>query len=357
VTLHALIEESAAAALTQQAPDGAMPAGHNGPWGNPETPVRNTGHWLLTFLKVWEITGDRRFEAAGHRACQYLCGPAARPGGTAFRHRIDSRDGANGLIGQAWTIEALAAAGERLKREDALAIAGHVARLHPFEADVGLWRGVGVDGRVGRLHLTLNQQLWFAVATGEVAGRLGDTALAARVRRFLDRVPIHLRIDPGGLIRHAVGARGIGHRHPRELLAVLRLAREPRREATRRAVGYHAFNLVALALLRGRHPGHPCWQDPRIAAAVRFARSAAYADALETNPFAYGYNPVGFEVPFGVDGLAGMPVAEQAGWASRQVARCYDVGRRAMTRNSPDPATLAARLCEAARLPDLPLSR
>jgi hypothetical protein len=333
-----------------------MPAGHNGPWGDPETPVRNTGHWLLTFLKAWEVSGDRRFEAAAHRACEFLCGPEARPGGAAFRHQTASRDGANGLIGQAWTIEALAAAGERLGRDDALTLAGQVARLHPFDAAAGLWHVVGVDGRVGRLHLTFNQQLWFAAMTGEVAARLGDASLAACVQRFLDRMPFHLRTDPAGLIHHAVGARGLGPRHPRELFATLRLAWGPRRDALQRAVGYHAFNLVALAVLRGRHPGHPCWRHPGIAAAAGFARSAAYEDALETNPFAYAYNPVGFEVPFGVDGLASMPAAEQARWASRQVARCYDAARHAMTRNSPDPATLAARLCEAARLPDLPLS-
>jgi hypothetical protein len=356
VRLHGLIEGSAAAALAEQAADGAMPAGHNGPWGNSETPVRNTGHWLLTFLKAWELSGDPRFAAAAHRACQFLCGPQARPGGATFRHRTHPRDGSNGLIGQAWTIEALVAAGERLGREDCLALAGRVARLHPFEADVGLWRAVEVDGRVRRLHLTFNQQLWFAAMTDAVAARLGDAALAASVRRFLDRMRLHLRTDPTGLIRHAVGARSIGHRHPRELLATLRLAWPPRRDASRLAVGYHAFNLVALALLRGRHPGHPCWRDSRIALAVRFVRSAAYEAALETNPFGYGYNPVGFEVPFGVNGLESMPVAEQARWASRQVARCYDVARHAMIRNSPDPATLAARLCEATRLPDLPLS-
>jgi hypothetical protein len=335
-----------------------MPPGHAGPWGNAETPVRNTGHWLITFLKAREISGDERYAEAARRACDYLHGVEARPGGATFWHwhrREPPGGGPNGLIGQAWTLEALLAAADRLGHEASLALAARVARLHPFEADVGLWRAVEVDGRILRLNLTLNQQLWFAAMTGTVAARTGDAVLSARVGRFLDRLPRHLRTDRAGLIGHVVATRGLGRGRPRELVAVLRQAWRARWSPPDLPVGYHAFNLVALARLRGLSPDHECWRASVIGAAVRYARSAAYEDALATSRFAYGYNPVGFEVPFGVDGLEGMPAAEQARWATRQVARCYDFERAAMIRRAPDPLTLAARLYEATWLPDLPL--
>ena len=59
--LYQLIEFSAAAAIALQAPDGAMPPGHNGPYHDPETPVRNTSHWLITFLKAHDISGRKQF--------------------------------------------------------------------------------------------------------------------------------------------------------------------------------------------------------------------------------------------------------------------------------------------------------
>lgn len=43
-----LIAKSAKRGIKLQAEDGSMPAGHNGPHNDPETPVRNTAHWCIT---------------------------------------------------------------------------------------------------------------------------------------------------------------------------------------------------------------------------------------------------------------------------------------------------------------------
>ena len=60
-SLHEVIVSSASAALTLQRDDGSMPAGHNGPYYDPETPVRNTAHWLITFSRAYELSGAERF--------------------------------------------------------------------------------------------------------------------------------------------------------------------------------------------------------------------------------------------------------------------------------------------------------
>jgi hypothetical protein len=41
---------------------GAMPPGHNGPYQDPETPVRNTAHWIQTYLAANRMTGDERVD-------------------------------------------------------------------------------------------------------------------------------------------------------------------------------------------------------------------------------------------------------------------------------------------------------
>ncbi|WP_295101702.1 hypothetical protein [uncultured Candidatus Kuenenia sp.] len=47
-----IIVQSGRAALQLQAKDGSFPQGCNGPYHDPETPARNTAHWLITMLKA-----------------------------------------------------------------------------------------------------------------------------------------------------------------------------------------------------------------------------------------------------------------------------------------------------------------
>ncbi len=61
--LHALLLESARAALSRQRADGSLPPGHNGPYADRETPVRNTAHWLVSFCAGWRRSGDPALRA------------------------------------------------------------------------------------------------------------------------------------------------------------------------------------------------------------------------------------------------------------------------------------------------------
>ncbi len=54
--LSNIIQQSSKAALQIQSDDGSFPPGHNGPYHDQETPVRNTAHWLFTMLKACEIS-------------------------------------------------------------------------------------------------------------------------------------------------------------------------------------------------------------------------------------------------------------------------------------------------------------
>ena len=81
-----------------------------------ETPVRNTAHWLITMLKAYEISNETKFKDSAWRAVQYLLSPSARPMNATFFCRTNpEKDFCNGLVGQAWIIEALAIAGMKLE--------------------------------------------------------------------------------------------------------------------------------------------------------------------------------------------------------------------------------------------------
>lgn len=112
---------------------GKIPGGHNGPYHDPETPVRNSSHWLIILAKMHEINGKKIFIDAIYKLAEYLISEEARPYGYSFNHRNKKRkDKCNGLIGQAWVFEALAKASEILQDKKYKKIAADVFFPTPF---------------------------------------------------------------------------------------------------------------------------------------------------------------------------------------------------------------------------------
>jgi len=354
-TLHEVLARSAAAALRLQRADGSFSAGRNGPYGDPETPVRNTAHWLALLAATHFRTGEPALRAAALRAGRYLAGPEARPGGAAFLCRTrPGKDACNGLIGQAWAIEGLAEAASRLDAEPLAKLAEAVFLLHPFDSRAGLWARVEVGGERLGPDFTLNHQLWFAAA-GSLLAPLAAPEVGARLHAFLGALSRTLALHRDGAVCHAVAPAGAALASPR---AALRLARDRvrRSKALReKAVGYHAFNLHALAILRTRVPGHPFFAGARFARAWRYAGSEAFRSDADQNRFAWPYNPTGIEMAFALEAFAPGSRAEQARWVAEQLRRHFDAKTALLARATPDPATLAARLYEAVRLGDLAL--
>ena len=364
MTLYEILVMSAAAAVPSQHEDGSMRGGHNGPYHDPETPVRNTGHWLITFLKAYEISRESRFLKAARGAVDYLCSRDARPYGATFWHRFNThKDSCNGLIGQAWTVEALAAAAQSIGNANCRQRAEVVFMLHPFDDELGLWRIVDVDGSPLDFDRTFNHQLWFAAAGSLLLPSL-DERLKQRITRFTDCLPANLSLYGSGLIHHEItslpmagNTHGI-RRGVRALRSIRRAGR--RRDAMhKKSIGYHAFNLYAFALLRRQIPEHLFWRSVALLDALHYMETTEYAQGIEDNTFGYAYNPPGFEVAFALHEFSddfGRDVdAEVSRWVSSQLSRCYDFGSSQMSLGTEDPLTHAARVYEATRLPDLVL--
>ncbi len=368
-TLHDVIVTSARAALGMQKNDGSMPPGHNGPYHDPETPVRNTSHWTITFLKAWKISGDKRFETAARHAVDYLMRDELRPQGHSFLQRTKpNKDACNGVIGGAWTIEALVTAGERLGVPEAIDLASQVFLLNPFDQETGLWRIIETDGRDLGFDMIFNHQLWFAAAGGMLVQH-GNQSIAINVRRFLDRLDGNLALYPDGLVKHFVGgtsARDSASIIGRAKILTVRLIKRRRLRTLNdadlhyRAVGYHSFNLYAFGMLAEAIPDHPFWQSERFSRALRYVESGSYRDGIDQNKYGYPYNPPGFEIPYAKSVFASsFTTGDQSDpetWVSEQLRRCFDFGSSQMSLGTADSLTHAARLYEATRIPNVRLA-
>lgn len=355
-TLYDKIVESCHAGLAlQDEQSGAMPAGHNGPYYDQETPVRNTSHWILIFLKGHEITGEERFLAAAEQAIGYLCSPEARPMGHAFHHRLNpGKDSCNGLIGQAWSCEALIYAGEYLNQRDYIELAEEVFLMHPFDRDLGLWRRVTADGMYLPFDPTFNHQLWF----GAIGVQMSNYSREVKERTdlFMDKLSLHLRIYPSGLIYHPLLFRSGWKEKARDLKRILTQLPSERRGLAVKAVGYHLFNLYAFGLLKQVYPEHRFWSERSLVKAIQYAETPGFHNALERNSFGFPYNPPGFEMALAMDRFGFGDEQQQSQWVSQQMERCWNPESGLMDRLGKDSMTQAARLYEAVRLKNMPLT-
>ncbi len=345
--LYSILLKTARQGIRKQDPEsGRMPSGHNGPWKHIDTSVRNTSHWLITFFAAYEVSENDIFQDCANRCLEFLTSDTARPQNKTFIHRKDGGNNCNGLIGQAWTLEALIYADEFVK-QDLMNLAEEVYLLHPFDSELGLWRSVDVDGSIGSIHSTFNQQLWFAAIGSQLAKK--NSEIKKMVSRFLDQLETNIRLTRDGLIVHNSYPHE-GYRRFRYDMknAFLRDVRQQRREL---AVGYHSFNLYGMALLYREYPSHPFWKTTVFESTLQYANSDKYLNDAKDNRYCFGYNPTGLEVAFAGNTFDYVDLNVEE-WVERQLSLTYDPLDGLMNKGS-DPTTLAARFYEAVRLPNI----
>jgi hypothetical protein len=362
-SLSKLIVRSARAGLALQRTDGSFPPGHNGPYRDPETPLRNTGHWLISMAYAARTSGEEKFLDSVQQAADYVLSPEHRPHNATWLHRDKTgKDHCNGLIGPAWTIEALCAASDALQDDRYAAHASEVLSLIPYDESVGMWHTLEIDGSDLGFDPTLNHQVWLAMAAALLVSR-GNSTAKSQASGFLDKLDTNLTVDDDGLIQHGIGwlATGRSIRTPRQLASFFyRLPkRRSRTRLTRdKAIGYHAFNTYAFAVLKGLMLGHKAWESVELKRAIRFVNSESYLSEIGQSLYGYPYNPPGFEVAmtlerFGAD--VDSARRSPSDWVLSQIDCCLDETTQLMDQGAIDSNTQAARIYEATRLGRLPL--
>jgi len=370
--LYEFIQDIAHKGIKNQSENGSMPAGHNGPYFEKETPVRNTGHWLIIFSKAYQISGQSIYINAVQKASEYLCSKEARPKGASFHHRIDGADGCNGVIGAAWTIEALVEASKVLGDDKYLSVAEDVFLRHPFVNKFGVWKRLEFDGTVGRIDQTFNHQLWFAACSSYlINGSEKYDIVEERVLRFLEMLTQNIALIRDGLIYHSI-IRKLDLRsktnkilnlsmqlveeafgHPRKQLKIL----NDSYNIFWKSIGYHSFNTFAFAMIKYNLPDLKLWDSSLVKNITDFLLEDSYKEMLSCeNYYGFPYNPPGFEVPVSLSHLTNINnekmVQISNWWINEQLDRHYNSKTGLLDRETCDPMTLTARVYELYRLPD-----
>lgn len=355
-------------AIRRQCSDGSMPAGHNGPYEHKETPVRNTGHWILIFSKAFELSGDRKFLACIENAANYVISKSAMRDGKYFYHRINGGDDSNGLIGQAWSIESLITASKILENDKYVEMAESIYFKHPYINKHNVWRSCNADKRLGKIDYTFNHQLWFASTSAMLNGQ-GKELILSRAESFLSNINDILLQFEDGLIYHGIYRRFdlvskailIAKSAIKLFLLTFNNYNLDIKEIKKnnllinKSVGYHSFNMYAFSLLKSQIPNHPFWDSAQFSSMLKFLLSKEYTHLLEfENYYGLPYNVPGFEIPVIAEVFGGLKNDEllsfSEGWINKQINLLYNEKTKWFDNNNSDPNTLSARFYEITRL-------
>lgn len=350
------ITATAHSGLQLQSADGSMPAGNNGPYLDPETPVRNTGHWLIIFLKAYEISGVEIFKEAASNNLKYLFSKDARPMNATFYHRKNpKKDSSNGLMGQAWSIEALLYAYKVFGEDKILKLAEEIFLLHPYDKNLKGWEVVNVDGSIRTFDLTYNHQLWFA-AVGSLLAKHGNSDIANSTTSFINAIDQNIAIYKDGVIKHKplYFFRNTIFSKLRANYEFLRLQKADKNYIYRKSVGYHGFNLYALGMIKENFEGLPLFSSTKFNKMLKVIFTPQFKVLLNDNKYAYPYNPAGIEIAYALQQF-GLK-QEVPTWLETQMHQFFDFEKNLMNRNNPfDMHTAAARIYETYRLNDYAL--
>lgn len=331
---------------------GHAEAGINGPYSHSDTPVRNTAHWLIAFSWAAEKYNDDRMRDSAKTCLDYLMSEQARPMGASFHCRsTPEKDFCNGLIGQAWCIEALCYAAEKLKRDDARDLALSVYRMHPFVDGKSIWRRLACDGSLLSVDSTFNHQLWFAAASAQIK----DSEVDGQISRFIDNAILHLDTYYDGVIYHAsklgsVIARNLSSAELAKSVYDVFWRARSRKRLYSKSVGYHCFNLYAFAMLKQSFPNDAVWKSRIIHRLTQAISTEKFRSSLRKSEYGWPYNPPGLEAAYFLEQFTGNEL-EAEYWVHQHCSITYDINSEdLLTKLANDKVTVSARIYEAVRL-------
>ncbi len=345
--LRELLIKTAYVGLKHVNKNGFVMAGHNGPWQDIDTPTRNSANWLKLFCYAYNITNDIKFYNTIIKITNYLLSKECRPYNKAFYCRkTNKKSKSNGLIGQAWVLEALIMANEIIGDDNLKKEIIKTYLYHKFDNNLGLWYEIDLDGKPIRIMDTFNQQLWFA-AIGSLIMNY-DNEIKFQVMTFINNIDKIITIYPNGLINHLINSnQSLLKKSNSYIYKIIN------KENYYLSIGYHSFNLYGFCILKKSLGNISFFNSRKFEKIKKFTFSENYYVKVINNEFGFGYNITGIEISlffqeFSKDNNEFLSLIYK--WLNRQFTNNYDFKKNLLINNSSDKNTLSARLYEATRL-------
>lgn len=347
---------------------GYATAGHNGPHGHEDTPVRNTGHYLIIYSYLYRATKNYKYLAICKKFADYLTRVQQSSKSGAMHCMVSNKfDHLNGLIGQGWTIEALLYYYDVCKEAEILDTAKKIFYSQKYDWDLHLWHRIELDGTDIDIDPTYNHHVWFAACSYRLAELCKDHEIDRMIRDFLTLgAKRDFRVHSDGVLYHHVMVNRPIMKAARyktlikKILTPIRFLNPKKLDPKFMEYAYHIFDFYGFCMLKNRYGDLPLFTSKEYMMAQACAKNVMYLikhNGIEEyrksgkpfNPYGFSYNSFAFEYPF-VAKVCGFSDAEtEKKILAIQNELMWDESTNLYTKNQPDIETWNARTYEIIR--------
>jgi hypothetical protein len=319
-----------------------FPGGHNGPYMNLETPVRNTAHWIINFTIAYQLSKTTDFKLAALKCVDWLINCPYYEN-AQYLQRQGSTDTCNGVIGDAWVLESLAFAKKWLPEVNISKLIGvqtEVMNRMRISKNFAFKR---YDTSQGYLtcDYTFNHQLWLLMSLIDSKPDGGEHKLI--LDYYLNNA---LRVRKNGLIHHlyhSFAFKNIVNRVSYKKTSFFKPNMVNLKER-----GYHLFNIFALARINISMSGMDELGSKKISQALSLIDEDFLVRMYEEdNKYSFNYNSPGFELPLILEVFGHENKNKLITLAYKlHKEKTWNDQRGAYIENCDDPLTMSARSYE-----------
>ena len=345
---------------------GFATAGHNGPHGHPDTPVRNTGHYLIIFSYLYKKTKEEKYLDICKKFAEYLMDMQKKSKSGAIQCMLsDKFDHLNGLIGQGWTIEALLYYYNISKDERCLDCAKAIFYSQKYDWGLHLWHRIELDERDIDIDPTYNHHVWYAACSYKLAELCHDDNIDKIITDFLTKGAerdFRVHAEDGLLCHHVRVDRPVMKAAKRKMfikkiLSPIRFLNPQKLDPKFMEYAYHIFDLYGFCILKEKYGHLPLYSSESYKKALACAQNIDYINkklkSFQTgkihNVYGYPYNSLAFEYPYVAKSCGFEPQGVLYKLYEIQKVLMWDEETKMFSRNQPDLETWNARTYEIIR--------
>lgn len=347
---------------------GFATAGHNGPHGHIDTPVRNTSHYLIIYSYLYKKTGNVKYIELCRKFVDYLIKIQSESRSGAVKCMETNRfDHLNGLIGQGWVIEALLYFYEITKDTRCVDISKKIFFSQNYDWNLHLWHRIELDGSDIGIDPTYNHQFWFAACSYKLNDFCKDGAIDEIIRDFLtEGAKRDFRVYENGLLHHSVNVdcpairKKLKKDFIKKLMTPLRWIDYKKFELKYMEYAYHVFDMYGFSILKSKYSDLPLFKSEDYLKAVKYASDInefnkrnrvweAIKYGKKFNIFGYSYNAPIFEWAYVALKNGFFDEKKESILENVQSQLMWNNKTCMFTRNQPDIETWNARSYELIR--------